>query len=148
MTGAVIGGISGGLVAVAVLLFVVIIGCCWYHRRERIRSQSMHDNTNTLCLESRQQDQSVQATSPGTQCRDYRPAKLAYMYIIKAPARERVQRALGVWDVLFTHCCDSKARQHSPSLQCRPKGLPKATKEFEVRSINIAFKQYFVALPL
>ena len=37
--------------------------------------------------------------------------------------------------VLFTHCCDSKARQHSP------KGLPKATKEFEVRSINIGYLQ-------
>ena len=60
-----------------------------------------------------------------------------------APARERAQRALGVWDVLFMHCCDSKARQHSPILQCRPKGLPKATKEFEVRSINIAFKRHF-----
>ena len=50
-----------------------------------------------------------------------------------APVRERVQRALGIWDVLFTHCCDSKARQHSPSLQCRPKGLPKATKKFEYK---------------
>ena len=68
--------------------------------------------------------------------------------IIMASARERVQRALGVWDVLFTHCCDSKARQHSPSLQCRPKGLPKATKKFEVRSINIAFIGYFAVLPL
>ena len=38
--------------------------------------------------------------------------------IIKAPTRERAQRALGVWDVLFTHCCDSKAMQHLPSLQC------------------------------
>ena len=46
MTGAVIGGISGGLVAVTVLLFVVIVGCCWYHRRKRTCSQSMHDNTN------------------------------------------------------------------------------------------------------
>ena len=53
----------------------------------------------------------------------------------RAPARERAQRALGVWDVLLMHCCDSKARQHSPSLQCGPKGLPKATKEFEVKGL-------------
>ena len=44
---------------------------------------------------------------------------LTDLYEARAPARER---ALGVWDVLFTHCCDSKARQHSPSLQCGPKG--------------------------
>ena len=52
------------------------------------------------------------------------------------------QRALGVWDVLFTRYCDSKARQHSPI------GFPKATKEFEVRSINIAFKRMFAALDM
>ena len=33
------------------------------------------------------------------------------------------------------HCCNPKARQ------CSSKGLPKATKKFEVRSINIGYLQ-------
>ena len=39
-------------------------------------------------------------------------------------AREQVQLVLGVWEVLFTHCCDSKAGQLNtrPACSAGPKG--------------------------
>ena len=41
---------------------------------------------------------------------------------------ERAQRALGVWDILFTHCCDSKARYGSckgASIRCMGRVTPR-----------------------
>ena len=42
--------------------------------------------------------------------------RLIQHYEARASPRERVQRVLGIWDILFTHCCDSKAIQLSLDL--------------------------------